>query len=125
MNRNTSAPVVGPPTNNRGEIQAATKAISDAANNGIEKLCINTDSHFVKNSATKWMANWKSNGWRLASGGPVKNESDFRELDRAIQNNRHMNIQWNYVPAHSGIRGNERADELAKQGAQAYRNGRH
>lgn len=113
--------MIGPATNNRGEIQAVTKAISLAADIGIYKLCINSDSHFVIRSVTEWMKNWKKRNWKLSSGGPVKNESDFRQLDQAIESNSRMQIQWKYVPAHIGIRGNERADELARQGAQAYK----
>lgn len=67
------------------------------------------------------MKNWKKRNWRLSSGGPVKNEQDFRKLDQVIADNSQMNIQWKYVPAHIGIRGNERADELARQGALAYK----
>lgn len=119
--RNTSAPVVGAPTNNRGEIQAATKAIEEAAASQVTKLCINSDSHFVIKSVTEWMKRWKLKGWRKADGGPVLNEMDFRALDRAIESNPQLTIKWQYVPAHKGIRGNERADELAKSGAQMYK----
>lgn len=72
-------------------------------------------------SVTEWMKNWKSRDWRLSSGGPVKNEIDFRKLDQAIEGNPQMKILWKYVPAHIGIRGNERADELARQGALSYK----
>lgn len=67
------------------------------------------------------MKNWKKKNWRLSSGGPVKNEIDFRKLDNVIGSNPQLDIRWKYVPAHTGIRGNERADELARQGAQSYR----
>lgn len=118
--RNTAAPVNGPATNNRGEIQAVIKAIELAAAVGIKKLCINSDSHFVIQSVTEWMKNWKKRGWRLSNGGAVKNEIDFRKLDHQIEINSQLNIRWKYVPAHTGIRGNERADELARQGAKLY-----
>lgn len=52
---NVSEPVSGRATNNCGEIQASTKAIKLALQNGIQKLAINTDSKFVINSVTKWM----------------------------------------------------------------------
>lgn len=120
--RNESSPVSGRPTNNCGEIQAATDAINKAAGSGVDKLCINTDSHFVINSVTKWMAGWKKRGWTKSDGKPVQNIIDFRELDSAITGNKQMNIKWKYVPAHIGIHGNEKADELAKQGAQAFKN---
>lgn len=67
------------------------------------------------------MKSWKARGWKLASGGAVKNETDFKALDQAIRVNQQMEIKWNYVPAHVGILGNERADELAKLGALSYR----
>lgn len=67
------------------------------------------------------MKNWKNRNWRLSSGGPVKNEQDFRKLDHAIASNPQMKIIWKYVPAHIGIRGNERADELARRGALEYK----
>lgn len=121
MHRNTAAAVDGPATNNRGEIQATTKAISLAVSNGIKKLCVNTDSHFVIRSVTEWMKNWKKRGWQLSGGGAVKNQEDFRKLDRIIEDNPQIDIRWKYVPGHAGIRGNERADELARQGAKMYR----
>lgn len=52
---NISEPVSGRPTNNCGEIQAATQAIKQALENGVMKLAINTDSQFLINSVTKWM----------------------------------------------------------------------
>lgn len=52
---NISEPVTGRATNNCGEIQAATKAIKQALDNGVTKLSINTDSQFLINSVTKWM----------------------------------------------------------------------
>lgn len=114
-------PVIGPATNNRGEIQAATRSIKLAVESGVKKLCINTDSQFVINSVTKWMKNWKAKNWRLSSGKPVINETDFRELDRVLLANGDLNVKWTYVPAHTGIMGNERADELAKLGATKYK----
>ncbi|XP_052747532.1 uncharacterized protein LOC112058451 [Bicyclus anynana] len=114
---NISAPVSGRATNNCGEIQAATQAIKQAIDNGVEKLAINTDSKFLINSVTKWMPGWKRKGWKLKSGEPVKNEKDFKDLDQ-IQDK--IYIKWNYVEAHKGIHGNERADQLAKAGAAMY-----
>ncbi|CAH2099656.1 unnamed protein product [Euphydryas editha] len=115
--KNISEPVSGRATNNCGEIQAASRAISQAIDCGVTKLAINTDSKFLINSVTKWMPGWKRNGWKLKSGEPVKNEIDFKELDN-LQNKIH--IKWIYVEAHRGIHGNEMADQLAKAGAAMY-----
>ncbi|KAI8430090.1 hypothetical protein MSG28_000511 [Choristoneura fumiferana] len=114
---NRSEPVSGRATNNCGEIQAASLAIKMALKNGVNKLAINTDSQFLIKSATQWIPGWKRRGWKLASGEPVKNEADFRELD-SVQNK--LEIKWNYVKAHDGLHGNEMADKLAKEGAAKY-----
>ncbi|XP_068628807.1 ribonuclease H1-like [Battus philenor] len=116
---NVSEPVTGRATNNCGEIQAATCAMKLALQNGIKKLAINTDSQFLINSVTKWMSGWKAKGWKLRSGEPVKNETDFKALDK-LQNK--LLIKWNYVEAHRGVHGNEMADQLAKAGATKYMN---
>lgn len=113
--------MVGKPTNNRGEIQAATKAITLAAKSGIKKLCINCDSKFLIQSVNEWLPNWIRRGWKLSSGQPIKNEQDFRELNDVLRKHSDIDILWRYVPAHKGIHGNERADELAKKGGQAYK----
>lgn len=67
------------------------------------------------------MASWKRRNWKLAGGGAVKNEQDFKQLDSAMRNNPQLEIQWKYVPAHVGILGNERADQLAREGAKTYK----
>uniref|UniRef100_A0A182MH08 Ribonuclease H1 n=1 Tax=Anopheles culicifacies TaxID=139723 RepID=A0A182MH08_9DIPT len=120
---NTSKPVSGRATNNCGEIQAASLAIRLAREQGIRKLTINTDSKFLIDSITKWVPGWKKRGWTLASGGPVKNKTDFMELDHELSRD-DMKIRWNHVDAHCGILGNERADQLARKGSEMYRNER-
>ena len=30
---------------------------------------------------TMWIDNWKSNNWRVNTGGPVKNEEELKQLD--------------------------------------------
>lgn len=93
MVRNTSQPVSGRATNNCGEIQASTLAIKLAAENNVPKLCINTDSKFLINSITQWIKGWKSRGWRLKDGKPVKNEIDFKLLDNMINSSK-IDIKW-------------------------------
>lgn len=69
-------------------------AIRLAAANGIQKLCINTDSKFVIDSVTKWLPGWKRRDWKLSSGGPVKNVIDFKELDELLLKQNTMQIKW-------------------------------
>lgn len=52
---------------------------------------IKTDSQFTINCATKWLKNWKRNGWKRGSGEAVKNQEDLEKLDRAMEG---MEIKW-------------------------------
>lgn len=106
-----------PQTNNRAEIQAATKAIQIAITNGIKKLTVNTDSHYLIKAMNQWIQTWEQNGWRDYNGQCVKNEHDFRKLNKILNDNSWMDVEWCYVPAHEGHKGNEQADRLAKRGA--------
>ncbi|XP_017837505.1 ribonuclease H1 [Drosophila busckii] len=117
---NAAKPVLGRVTNNVGEIQAAIYAIKTALDLGIEKLSICTDSQFLINSITMWVPGWKRRGWRLKNNEPVKNVADFKELDELLQNDE-IRVKWNYVEAHKGIKGNEMADKLAREGSQIYK----
>jgi len=104
-------------TNNVGEIQAATVALHQAVNAKVDKLIIYTDSQFVINCVTKWMAGWKRNGWMTASKQPVKNREDLEDLDKVLQENKGLKVRWEYVKGHAGIKGNDEADRLAVAGA--------
>ncbi|KAH8372665.1 hypothetical protein KR009_002384 [Drosophila setifemur] len=117
---NAAKPVQGRVTNNVGEIQAAIHAIKTAQDLGIQKLCICTDSQFLINSITLWVAGWKRRDWKLKNNQPVKNVVDFKELDELLQK-KDVQVKWNYVEAHKGIQGNEMADKLARQGSALYK----
>ena len=70
-----------------------------------------TDSLYLKNGIEMWIADWKKNNWKTASKRVVKNQDLWKELDRL---NALMEIKWQWVKAHSGYGGNERADQIAK-----------
>jgi len=67
----------------------------------------------VKDGITKWIHNWKKNGWRTAARKPVKNSDLWKELDLLVQR---YDIEWAWIKGHSGHRENEIADELANRG---------
>lgn len=98
-------------TNNRMELMAAIQALESLNRECSVKL--HTDSKYVSQGITEWIANWKKRGWKTATNKPVKNEDLWRRLDSAIQ--RH-HIEWVWVKGHAGDAGNERADSLANQG---------
>ena len=98
-------------TNNRMELFAVIKAL-EALTRRCEVRLI-TDSQYVKNGITQWIANWKRNGWRTADRKPVKNQELWQRLDELAS--RH-DIAWEWVKGHSGHAENERADQLANRG---------
>ncbi|MEM7707553.1 MAG: ribonuclease HI [Pseudomonadota bacterium] len=97
-------------TNNRMEMQAVIEALS-----ALKRACdveLYTDSTYVRDGVTRWMTNWKRNGWKTAAKKPVKNQDLWQALDAAVSRHR---INWHWVKGHSGDPGNERADTLARE----------
>jgi len=98
-------------TNNRMELTAAIQALE--ALNRPSQVRLYTDSTYVLNGITKWVAGWQRNGWRTAAKKPVKNEDLWRQLVKAMEGHE---ISWLWVKGHAGDEGNERADALARLG---------
>lgn len=103
-------------TNNRMELQAAIEAL-----NALTKPCrvdLHTDSQYVRQGITSWLAGWKRNGWKTSAREPVKNADLWRALDDA--RSRHE-VRWHWVKGHAGHPMNERADALARKGCENAR----
>jgi len=101
-------------TNNRMELMAAIAALES-----LKRSCdvrLTTDSVYVKDGITKWIHGWKRNGWRTAAKKPVKNADLWQRLDQAIADH---TVSWHWVKGHAGHEENERADQLARDGARA------
>jgi len=98
-------------TNNRMEIMAVIESLRLVKKEA--KVCIYTDSTYVKDGISSWIKTWKINGWKTASKKPVKNEELWKELDLLVSQHQ---IEWVWVKGHSGDEGNERADALANKG---------
>ncbi len=98
-------------TNNRMELTAVIESLR-----ALTKPCtvaIYTDSTYVMQGITTWMANWKRNGWRTADKKPVKNAELWQALEAACAPHK---MSWNWVKGHSTNVGNNRADALANKG---------
>jgi len=96
-------------TNNRMELIAVIEALKSLSpGRAVE---IRTDSQYVKNGITAWIASWKKNGWRTASKSPVKNRELWEELDRLSAA---VKPGYVWVEGHAGEEFNERCDELAR-----------
>lgn len=96
-------------TNNRMELTAAIRAFE--ALKQPSTVTIHTDSRYVMDGATKWMANWKRNGWKTADKKPVKNKELWKALEAAAAPHK---VTWRWVKGHDGHPENERCDALAR-----------
>lgn len=74
------------------------------------------DSQYVVKGANEWRHNWKRNGWARGKA-KLANADLWQEID-AVLTTFPITLEW--VRGHAGIRGNERADELAEQGRQMF-----
>lgn len=95
-------------TNNRMELTAVIEGLKT-----LTRPCnieLNTDSKYVMQGITEWLANWKRNGWKTAAKKSVKNIDLWQQLDDEVA--RHK-IDWNWVKGHTGVEDNEFADQLA------------
>ena len=95
-------------TNNQMELTAVIEGLRQ-----LKKPChveLYTDSKYVLDGATKWLAGWKAKNWRRADKKPVLNQELWQQLD--IEMMRHK-IVWHWVKGHAGHQQNERVDALA------------
>ena len=103
-------------TNNRMELMAvicSLEALTEPCS-----VSITTDSKYVLQGMTEWLANWKRRNWQTAAKKPVFNVDLWKRLDAAAGGHQ---IEWHWVKGHSGHRENEIADELANQGIEELR----
>ncbi|MDH5526926.1 MAG: ribonuclease HI [Nitrospirota bacterium] len=107
-------------TNNRMELLGAIRALEAIKKEGT-RVDVTTDSKYVRDGITKWIHNWKKNGWRTAARKPVKNADLWKALDalRTVHD-----VHWHWVLGHAGHPENERADQLARDGVDLGRRGR-
>ena len=103
-------------TNNRMELMAAIMAL-EAMKRPVA-IDLFTDSSYVRNGITEWLAAWKARGWKTADKKPVKNVDLWQRLEEALA--RHK-VEWHWVKGHAGHPENERADELARAGMAPFK----
>lgn len=108
-------------TNNIMEMTAALQGLRALPSGS--RVCVVTDSRYLHDGMTSWMAGWKRKSWKTASGNPVKNREIWLQLDAAASD--HEQVRWHWVRGHIGHALNERADVLAVSATQtAARSGR-
>jgi ribonuclease HI len=95
-------------TNNQMELMAVVKALEAVLSK--EPITIHTDSTYVLKGIQEWVPKWRKSGWKTVQGADVQNRDLWEELDDLAKT---FKITWNKILGHSGIPGNERADEIA------------
>ena len=99
-------------TNNQMELMAGISALKNLPKNLNQNIEIWSDSSYVINGITKWVYGWSKNGWQTKTGSDVLNKGLWQELFK-LSENVSGHISWHNLSGHSGIAGNERADEIA------------
>ena len=97
-------------TNNRMELTAAIKTLEKLKTYKLkENFKLRTDSKYVIEGYTKWIINWKRNGWKTSSGKPVQNLDLWQKIDQL----RIIGLEMEYVKGHSADKQNDRVDKIA------------
>jgi ribonuclease HI len=106
-------------TNNRMEMLAVINGLM-----ALKKSCrvkLYSDSKYVLQGLSEWVAGWKRNGWKRKEKNklvPIKNVELWQELDRLVQLH---SMTYHHVKGHSGHPENERCDVLAVAASEKYR----
>lgn len=98
-------------TNNQMELTAVIEGLR--ALKKPSQVEVITDSKYVSQGCTEWLAGWKRNGWKRREGKtlkPVKNLELWQALDALLQQHQ---VRFTWIKGHAGHPENERCDELA------------
>lgn len=106
-------------TNNRMEMLGAIEALASLkARCSVE---IRSDSRYLVDMASKWMAGWKKQGWRRGKEKEeVKNLDLVQRIDELVTQHQ---VKWTWVAGHSGEPGNDYVDGLANRSMDSTQRG--
>lgn len=101
-------------TNNRMELMAAIVGLR-----ALKQKCkvrLHSDSQYLVNALTKgWAETWRKNDWKRNRKEKALNPDLWAELLDLTEKH---DVEFVWVPAHSGIPENERADRLSVKASQ-------
>jgi ribonuclease HI len=96
-------------TNNRMELTAAIEGLR-----ALKERCVVilvTDSQYLKQGVTQFLARWKATGWLTANRKPVLNQDLWQQLDELVTQHE---IRWAWVAGDGDHAVQNRADALAR-----------
>lgn len=101
-------------TNNRMELRAVLHALETLPNGA--RVVVHSDSRYVINGISTWIAGWRRRGWLTKQRTPVLNRDLWEALDRQASR---LCLCFKWIKGHDGHRENERCDKLAVQASQS------
>ena len=109
-------------TNNRMELLGVIEGLTTLGKNlneqgnsiGQYKIVVVTDSKYVVDGVSKWMAGWKARGWKKADKKVPENIEMWKKMD-LLKERIGDNLTLEWVKGHSGHPQNERCDQLANE----------
>ncbi len=96
-------------TNNRMEVTAALEALRCLTKPS--RVSFHTDSSYLLNGSTAWLADWKKRDWKRKHG-QLQNVDLWKQMDLELAKHQ---VEWVWVKGHAGNWLNERVDELARK----------
>lgn len=100
-------------TNNRMEIMAAIAALS--ALKGRCRVKLHSDSQYLVNAIRQgWAKRWRLQGWKRNRNDRALNPDLWEQLLDLCDKHE---VEFLWVPGHSGVPENERCDELVQEAA--------
>ena len=99
-------------TNNSGELRAAVAALRGHKWGSMSLVC--PDSTYVVDGVLGRAQKWRHHKWQTSSG--LAHHVDLWTQVLDILEEIGLEVQWQHVLLHVGIRGNEKADSLADDG---------
>ena len=112
-------------TNARAELVTIEVALQLAWGTTHKHFRVLTDCEFAKRGIELWLHKWERNGWQTTRGNLVSHSDVWKRIlawVRKFERDADRSVAFLHVKAHSGIRGNERADELAAKGSRLRHN---
>lgn len=105
-----------PVTNNAMELLALAHLLRSVP--AEHSLVVRMDSQYAIDCVSKWAWSWRKNNWVKKDGKEIANVDVIKEIFEALSK-RNVKLEW--VRAHVGITGNEKADYKARMCATSSR----